>query len=59
MTDYFKAKASLFTERLEQSSKKEKFAVINIDNKWGCQLVKAIEKNASTLTYSLKNKKAD
>ena len=59
MTDYFKAKASLFTERLEQSSKKEKFAVINIDNKWGCQLVKAIEKKTRTITYSLKNKKAD
>lgn len=59
MTDYFQTKAKLFIENLRESKKANKFAIINLDNKWGKKLLTLMPKQISTITYSLKNKDAD
>jgi len=59
MGSYFGAKAKLFLQNLCKSSKKNKLAVINLDDKWGTKLIKLIGKKVNVVTYSLKDRKAD
>ena len=57
MDEYFLAKRKLF-ETLNDSSKENKYAVINIDDKLFNDFVKAIGKNVTVFSYGI-NKKAD
>ncbi len=59
MESYFNAKKKLFSEILPFSSKKEKYAVINIDDKYGVKILEEIYQKINCITYSLKNSKAD
>ena len=59
MSSYFNAKARLFLKNLNKSKKKNKLAIINLDDKWGVKLIKLIGKKINIVTYSIKNKKAD
>ncbi len=52
MSEYFEAKASLFSSLAFQSKKKGK-AVINIDDRWGSKLRKRLPENIPVLTYGL------
>lgn len=51
MDSYFNSKKKLFTEVLKNSSKKNKVAVINIDDRYGREI--AAETDNKTATYSL------
>ena len=44
MENYFEAKAKLFTQLPEQQKKRKAVAVINIDDRYGAQLVDRLEK---------------
>jgi len=57
--NYFNAKKRFFTEILLKSSKKIKYAIINIDDKYGKKLIKEIHPDISIFTYSLNNRAAD
>ena len=52
MDDYFAAKARLFVSELAESSKKNRFAVVNIDDPWGEKLL-TYELPGRVLTYGL------
>jgi UDP-N-acetylmuramoyl-L-alanyl-D-glutamate--2,6-diaminopimelate ligase len=52
MKDYFQAKARLF-EGLRQSSKKDRKAVINIDDPYGQQLVGRFGRDLPIITYGM------
>ena len=59
MSSYFNSKAKLFLKNLNESKKKNKLAIISLDDKWGVKLIKLIGQKINTVTYSTKNKKAD
>jgi len=59
MESYFSAKAKLFLDNLYSSRKKNKLAIVNLDDKWGSKLIKLIGKKINVVTYSLKDRKAD
>lgn len=50
--EYFAAKVRLFQEGLSLSTKKRRFAAVNIDDFWGLSLLKK-RLNVPTITYSL------
>jgi UDP-N-acetylmuramoyl-L-alanyl-D-glutamate--2,6-diaminopimelate ligase len=52
MEAYFEAKTKLFTGLAEQSKKKGK-AVINLDDRYGAQLVKRLGKDVPIITYGV------
>src|SRR6185312_14386283 len=52
------AKAKLFTELAQQQKKQKPVAIINIDDRYGAQLLGKIDKNISTVTYGM-NARAD
>ena len=58
MEDYFEAKASLFTGLKNQSHKKNAGAVINLDDRYGEQLVGRLKDQTPVLTYGM-NARAD
>jgi UDP-N-acetylmuramoyl-L-alanyl-D-glutamate--2,6-diaminopimelate ligase len=54
--DYFEVKKRLFTEFLEESEKKNKFSIINIDDSFGARIVNDAPGNV--VTYSINNETA-
>ena len=59
MKNYYQSKAKLFLYYLNNSKKKNKLAVINIDDKYGAMIANQTKKNINLITYSTKNKDAD
>jgi UDP-N-acetylmuramoyl-L-alanyl-D-glutamate--2,6-diaminopimelate ligase len=53
MEDYFDAKAKLFTQLAAQQKKRKPVAVVNIDDRYGEQLLNRIDKKISTVTYGM------
>ena len=53
MENYFEAKARLFTQLPEQKSKTSATAVINIDDRYGTQLVDRLNKKVNVITYGM------
>ncbi len=53
MEDYFEAKALLFTGLKNQLNKKQASAVINIDDRYGEQLVKRLGDDVPVITYGM------
>ena len=54
--NYFEVKKRLFTELLEESVKKDKFSIINIDDPYGARIVEDAPGNL--VTYSINNEAA-
>jgi UDP-N-acetylmuramoyl-L-alanyl-D-glutamate--2,6-diaminopimelate ligase len=53
MENYFEAKASLFTGLAGQTGKTKASAVINLDDRYGAQLIGRLEKKVPVITYGL------
>src|SRR6267378_6353996 len=53
MKNYFEAKAKLFEQLAQQQKKKKPVAVINIDDRYGQQLLKRIHKKVSVVTFGM------
>ncbi len=53
MEHYFEAKAKLFTQLTDQPRKRRPVAVINIDDRYGEQLLTRIDKKLSVVTYGM------
>ena len=51
MENYFAAKARLFTQLETQQKKRKAVAVVNIDDRYGEQLLEKIDKNVPVITY--------
>jgi UDP-N-acetylmuramoyl-L-alanyl-D-glutamate--2,6-diaminopimelate ligase len=53
MENYFEAKTQLFTGLTEQKTKTNPAAVINIDDRYGAQLVDRLDKKTPVITYGM------
>ncbi len=53
MENYFEAKAQLFTGLAEQKTKTTPAAVINLDDRYGAQLVDRLDKKTPVITYGV------
>ncbi len=53
MENYFEAKTQLFTGLANQKTKTNPVAVINIDDRYGAQLVDRLDKKTSVVTYGM------
>src|SRR5438477_5784907 len=53
MENYFEAKMKLFAGLAEQTGKTKPVAVINIDDRYGAQLVDRLDKKISVITYGV------
>ena len=53
MENYFEAKAALFTELAEQKAKKSATAVINLDDRYGAQLIDRLDGKIPVITYGV------
>ena len=53
MENYFESKAKLFTELAQQKKKQKPVAIINIDDRYGTQLLGKIDKNISVTTFGM------
>jgi UDP-N-acetylmuramoyl-L-alanyl-D-glutamate--2,6-diaminopimelate ligase len=53
MESYFESKAKLFTELGQQENKRKSVAVINIDDRYGQQLLDKIDKSVAIVTYGM------
>src|SRR5205823_3663636 len=53
MENYFEAKASLFTGLAKQPNKKQAVAVINLDDRYGEQLVGRVKDSTPVITYGM------
>ncbi len=53
LTDYFNAKAALFTGLLEKQSKKRGTAIVNIDDRYGAELCARLSKDTRVITYGV------
>jgi UDP-N-acetylmuramoyl-L-alanyl-D-glutamate--2,6-diaminopimelate ligase len=53
MENYFEAKTQLFTGLAEQKAKTAATAIINIDDRYGAQLVDRLEKKVPVITYGV------
>ncbi len=53
MENYFEAKAKLFTQLAQQQKKRKPVAIVNIDDRYGEQLLKRIDGNISVVTYGM------
>src|SRR5881398_3070711 len=53
MKTYFEAKAKLFEQLAQQQKKKKPVAVINIDDRYGRQLLAKIHKKVSVVTFGM------
>jgi UDP-N-acetylmuramoyl-L-alanyl-D-glutamate--2,6-diaminopimelate ligase len=53
MENYFEAKMKLFAGLAEQKGKTKPVAVINIDDRYGAQLVDRLDKKISVITYGV------
>src|SRR3954466_4358695 len=53
MEKYFEAKAQLFTGLVDQQKKRKPIAIINIDDRYGEQLLGRIDKKVGIVTYGM------
>src|SRR5712691_9623757 len=53
MDNYFEAKAKLFTQLAQQKKKRKAVAVVNVDDRYGEQLLGKIDKNIPIVTYGM------
>src|SRR5204863_7249238 len=53
MENYFEAKARLFTRLAGQKQKTKPMAIVNIDARYGQQLLRRIDKSVSVVTYGM------
>jgi UDP-N-acetylmuramoyl-L-alanyl-D-glutamate--2,6-diaminopimelate ligase len=53
MKNYFESKAKLFTQLALQPKKRKPVAIVNIDDRYGEQLLGRIDKNISIITYGM------
>jgi UDP-N-acetylmuramoyl-L-alanyl-D-glutamate--2,6-diaminopimelate ligase len=53
MENYFDAKAKLFTGLANQNRKRKPVAIVNIDDRYGQQLLNKIDKSVAILTYGM------
>ena len=53
MDNYFEAKAKLFAALATQKRKREPFAIVNIDDRYGRQLLDKIDKRVAVVTYGM------
>ena len=53
MENYFEAKAKLFTELAGQKQKTKPLAIVNIDDRYGQQLLDKLDKNVAVITYGM------
>jgi UDP-N-acetylmuramoyl-L-alanyl-D-glutamate--2,6-diaminopimelate ligase len=53
MKNYFEAKARLFSQLAEQQKKRKPVAIINIDDRYGEQLLGKIDRKVSLVTYGM------
>jgi UDP-N-acetylmuramoyl-L-alanyl-D-glutamate--2,6-diaminopimelate ligase len=53
MERYFDAKAKLFTQLAAQQQKRKPVAIVNIDDRYGEQLLSRIDKNIAVVTYGM------
>ena len=53
MENYFEAKAKLFTSLADQPKKRKPVAVVNIDDRYGEQLLNRMDKKISVVTYGM------
>src|SRR5947208_400989 len=51
MKTYFEAKAKLFEQLAQQQKKKKPVAIVNIDDRYGEQLLKKIDQRVAVVTY--------
>ena len=59
MENYYNSKKKFFTHILANSKKRNKFAVINIDDEYGKRLYSELKGILKVYSYSLRDKKAD
>src|SRR5947209_9012189 len=53
MENYFESKMKLFTQLAQQQQKREPVAVVNIDDRYGEQLLAKIDKSTSVVTFGM------
>ncbi len=53
MESYFESKAKLFTQLGQQENKRKSVAVVNIDDRYGQQLLDKIDKSVAIITYGM------
>ncbi|HEV2045837.1 MAG TPA: UDP-N-acetylmuramoyl-L-alanyl-D-glutamate--2,6-diaminopimelate ligase [Chthoniobacterales bacterium] len=53
MENYFAAKARLFEQLSQQEKKQKPVAIVNIDDRYGEQLLRKIDKNISVVTFGM------
>jgi UDP-N-acetylmuramoyl-L-alanyl-D-glutamate--2,6-diaminopimelate ligase len=53
MENYFNAKAKLFTGLVDQKTKLKPVAIVNIDDRYGQQLLDKIDKRVAVVTYGM------
>ncbi|HEY2143746.1 MAG TPA: UDP-N-acetylmuramoyl-L-alanyl-D-glutamate--2,6-diaminopimelate ligase, partial [Candidatus Udaeobacter sp.] len=53
MESYFESKAKLFTQLGQQENKRKPAAVVNIDDRYGQQLLDKIDKSVAIVTYGM------
>src|SRR5215467_1852092 len=53
MENYFEAKARLFTELADQKQKTKPVAIVNVDDRYGQQLVDKLDKSLAVITYGM------
>src|SRR5215469_14613290 len=53
MENYFEAKAKLFTELAGQKQKTKPVAIVNIDDRYGQQLLNKVDKSLAVITYGM------
>jgi len=53
MESYFESKAKLFAQLGQQGDKKKPVAVVNIDDRYGQQLLEKIDKSVAIVTYGM------
>src|SRR5437667_7866992 len=53
MENYFESKIKLFAQLAQQPKKRNPVAVVNIDDRYGEQLLGKIDKNISVVTYGM------
>jgi UDP-N-acetylmuramoyl-L-alanyl-D-glutamate--2,6-diaminopimelate ligase len=53
MESYFESKAKLFTQLARQEKKRKPVAIVNIDDRYGEQLLNKIDKSVAVVTYGM------
>jgi UDP-N-acetylmuramoyl-L-alanyl-D-glutamate--2,6-diaminopimelate ligase len=53
MENYFESKTKLFTQLAQQEKKQKPVAIVNIDDRYGEQLLGKIDKNISVVTFGM------